>query len=114
MGACGTCGNGSFALPGYQAKMKEARILPKFRFRSWIDKDESQWKKLDIQCIDTVTWGLFLARIHKGSRIIIEQTRINNDGSQPLEPPMRVSQVEIEPVLKKSIDLTLGVFGQGS
>lgn len=65
--------------PGYQAHMKEAKILPKFRFRAWIDKDESQWKKLDIQCIDTVSFGLFLARFHKGSRIIIEQTRINDE-----------------------------------
>jgi hypothetical protein len=65
--------------PGYEPHLKEAKILPKFRFRAWIDKDESQWKKLDIQCIDTVSFGLFLARIHKGSRIIIEQTRINNE-----------------------------------
>ena len=65
--------------PGYQAHLKEAKILPKFRFRAWIDKDESQWKKLDIQCIDTVSFGLFLARVHKGSRIIIEQTRINDE-----------------------------------
>jgi hypothetical protein len=65
--------------PGYQAHMKEAKILPKFRFRAWIDKDESQWKKLDIQCIDTVSFGLFLARFHKGSRIMIEQTRINDE-----------------------------------
>jgi hypothetical protein len=65
--------------PGYQAHLKEAKILPKFRFRAWIDKDESQWKKLDIQCIDTVSFGLFLARIHKGSRIVIEQTRINDE-----------------------------------
>jgi hypothetical protein len=65
--------------PGYQAHLKEAKILPKFRFRAWIDKDESQWKKLDIQCIDTVSFGLFLARIHKGSRITIEQTRINDE-----------------------------------
>ncbi len=65
--------------PGYQAHLKEAKILPKFRFRAWIDKDESQWKKLDIRCIDTVSFGLFLARIHKGSRIIIEQTRINDE-----------------------------------
>jgi hypothetical protein len=65
--------------PGYEAHLKEAKILPKFRFRAWIDKDESQWKKLDIQCIDTVSIGLFLARIHKGSRVIIEQTRINNE-----------------------------------
>jgi hypothetical protein len=65
--------------PGYEPHLKEAKILPKFRFRAWIDKDESQWKKLDIQCIDTVSFGLFLARIHKGSRIIIEQTRINDE-----------------------------------
>jgi len=65
--------------PGYQGHLKESKFLPKFRFRAWIDKDESQWKKLDIQCIDTVSWGLFIARIHKGSRIVIEQTRINDE-----------------------------------
>ena len=65
--------------PGYQGHLKESKFLPKFRFRAWIDKDESQWKKLDIRCIDTVSWGLFLARIHKGSRVIIEQTRINDE-----------------------------------
>jgi len=66
-------------LPGYQAHMKEAKMLPKFRFRAWIDKDESEWTKLDIQCIDTVSFGVFLARFHKGSRIILEQTRVNDE-----------------------------------
>jgi hypothetical protein len=65
--------------PSYEPHLKEARILPKFRFRAWIDQGESQWKKLDIQCIDTVSFGLFLARIHKGSRIVIDQTRINDE-----------------------------------
>jgi hypothetical protein len=65
--------------PGYEPHLKDAKMLPKFRFRAWIDKDESQWKKLDIQCIDTVSFGLFLARIHKGSRIVIEQTRVNDE-----------------------------------
>lgn len=65
--------------PGYEPHSKEAKILPKFRFRAWIDKDETQWKKLDVQCIDTVSFGLVLARIHKGSRIVIEQTRVNNE-----------------------------------
>ena len=65
--------------PGYEAHMKEAKLLPKFRFRAWIDKDESEWTKLDIQCIDTVSFGVFLARFHKGSRIILEQTRVNDE-----------------------------------
>lgn len=63
----------------YKPHLKEAKILPKFRFRAWIDKHEVQWRKLDIQCIDTVSFGLFLVRVHKGSRIIIDQTRVNNE-----------------------------------
>lgn len=65
--------------PGFEAKRKEAKILPKFRFRVWIDRAENQWVKLDAQCIDTVTFGLFLARIHKGSRIVIDTTRVNDE-----------------------------------
>jgi len=65
--------------PGYEPKMKEAKILPKFRFRAWIDKDEIQWKKLDAQCIDTVSFGLLLFRLHKGSHAMFEQTRVNDD-----------------------------------
>jgi len=76
--------------PGYQPHLKDARILPKFRFRAWIDKNESEWKKLDIQCIDTVSFGLVLARIHKGSRILIEQTRVNNEVWLPLHVAVKV------------------------
>ena len=65
--------------PGYQPQLKEAKILPKFRFRAWIDKDDREWKKLDIQCIDTVSFGLILALLHKGSRVVIEQTRVNGE-----------------------------------
>ncbi len=65
--------------PGYQPHHKDGKYLPKFRFRAWIDKTEMQWAKLDIQCIDTVSWGLFIARIHKGSRIVIEQTQVNDE-----------------------------------
>src|SRR5215475_7139603 len=65
--------------PGFEPKRKEAKILPKFRFRVWIDRAENQWVKLDAQCIDTVSFGLFLARIHKGSRIVIDTTRVNDE-----------------------------------
>jgi hypothetical protein len=64
---------------GYEPHLKEARILPKARFRVWIDKGDSQMKKLDIEFIDTISWGLFLARLHKGSRVLIEQTRVNDE-----------------------------------
>ena len=65
--------------PGYEPHMKEAKFLPKFRFRVWVDQAEKQWVKLDIQCIDTVSVGLFLLRVHKGSNIQIEQVRVNDE-----------------------------------
>ena len=65
--------------PGYEPHSKDAKFLPKFRFRAWMDKAESQWVKLDIQCIDTVSVGLFLVRVHKGSNIQIELARVNDE-----------------------------------
>jgi hypothetical protein len=65
--------------PGYKPIRKEAGILPKMRFRVWIDKDDTQMKKIDVQIIDTISFGLFLARLHKGSRVILENTRVNNE-----------------------------------
>jgi hypothetical protein len=65
--------------PGFQPKSRDAKMLPNFRFRVWIDKAESQWVKLDIQCIETASFGWILARVHKGSHIAMELTRVNQD-----------------------------------
>ena len=65
--------------PDYQPHMKEARFLSKVRGRVWIDKDDRQMKKIDVVFIDTVSWGLFLARIHKGSRVVVENVRVNDE-----------------------------------
>ncbi|HTA25911.1 MAG TPA: hypothetical protein VK763_20435 [Terriglobales bacterium] len=65
--------------PGYEPHMKEAKFLSKARGRVWIDKDDRQMKKLDVLFIDTVSYGLFLARIHKGSRVVVENIRVNDE-----------------------------------
>ena len=65
--------------PGYEPKRREARILSKFKGRVWIDKAEAQWVKLDITAIDTISVGFVLARIHKGTRVLIELTRVNDE-----------------------------------
>ena len=59
--------------------MKEAKFLPKFHGRVWIDKNDLQLSKMDVEALDTVSWGLFLARFHKGSRFTLEQTRVNDE-----------------------------------
>jgi hypothetical protein len=65
--------------PGYEPKFREAKFLPKIKGRIWIDKAETQWVKFDIVTTDTISFGLFLARIHKGTRIVVETTRINDE-----------------------------------
>jgi hypothetical protein len=65
--------------PGFVPHMKYANFLPKFHGRVWIDKADLQLAKMDVECLDTVSWGLFLARFHRGSHFMIEQTRVNNE-----------------------------------
>jgi hypothetical protein len=65
--------------PGYEPKNRDARMLSKFKGRVWIDKAEEQWVKLDITAIDTISVGFVLARIHKGTHLVIELTRVNDE-----------------------------------
>lgn len=90
--------------PGYQPHVKEARILPKFRLRVWIDKAETQWVKLDAQAIDTVSFGWFLARLHKGSRVEVEQTQVNGE----VWLPKRIeANVDLRVALLKEYNVTV-------
>lgn len=65
--------------PGYVPHMKEGKFLSKFHGRVWVDKADLQLAKMDVECLDTISWGLFLARFHKGSRLMLEQTRVNDE-----------------------------------
>jgi hypothetical protein len=65
--------------PGYQPHTSGAKILTKFHGRVWIDKDDLQLAKMDIEAIDTVSIGWILAPIHKGTHVTYEQTRVNEE-----------------------------------
>jgi hypothetical protein len=65
--------------PEFHTQIKDAQMLSKFHGRLWIDKREMQLAKMDIEAIDTVSFGWVLARIHKGTRFVYEQTRVNDE-----------------------------------
>lgn len=56
-----------------------ADVLAKLRGKIWVDQKDYDWVKIEAESIDTITWGLFLARIHKGSHFLFEQTRVNDE-----------------------------------
>ncbi len=65
--------------PGFEPQMKEAKFLSKIHGRVWIDKSDLQLAKMDIEILDTMSFGWVLARIHKGTRMMLEQTRVNDE-----------------------------------
>ena len=65
--------------PGFVPDMKYANYLPEFHGRIWIDRADLQMSKLDVEALNTLSWGLFVARLHKGSHFMIEQARINDE-----------------------------------
>jgi len=76
--------------PGFQSHLKYANHLSDFHGRVWIDKEDLQFVKMDVECIKTASWGLFVARIHKGSRFIVEQTRVNDEVWLPKHVAVKV------------------------
>jgi len=65
--------------PRFEPQMKQAKLLSKLHGRVWIDKGDLQLAKMDIEILDTMSFGWVLARIHKGTRVMLEQTRVNDE-----------------------------------
>ena len=76
--------------PGFVPHMKYANYLSKFHGSIWIDKADLQMSKMDIEALDTVSWGVFLARFHKGSHFMIEQTRVNDEVWLPRQVAFKI------------------------
>jgi hypothetical protein len=93
-------------IPDYKPRSKDGKLLSKVRFRTWIDRADAQWVKLDIECIDTISFGLFVARLHKGSTMHVEQTRVNDEVWLPKTFSMKM---DARFVLVKNVDMEVDV-----
>ncbi len=56
-----------------------ADILSKIKGKLWVDKRGYNWVKAEAEATDTISFGLFLVRIHPGSRFNFEQVHLNNE-----------------------------------
>lgn len=65
--------------PGYRPKSREGAALLKIHGKMWIDKTEYQWVRLEAQTTETISFGWFLARLNPGAKLLLEQTRINDE-----------------------------------
>jgi len=64
---------------GYHAKSRDGRALLKIRGKLWIEKTGYQWVRIEAQTTSTISFGLFLARLNPGAKLIFEQQRVNDE-----------------------------------
>lgn len=69
------------AEPGPDCKptLRQAKVLPKVRGRLWIAKRDFGWVKAEVETIDRISFGWFLFRLDKGSRMEFSQRFVNNE-----------------------------------
>jgi hypothetical protein len=60
--------------PGYRARGKYAKVFSRVEGKLWVDKQDFGWIKIDGQVTQSFSMGLILARVERGSRIVMEQT----------------------------------------
>lgn len=64
---------------GYHPTEVMTKAMSKIHGTFWIDKSTNQMVKLDAEATDAVSFGLFLVRVNKGARFVVEQTRVNDE-----------------------------------
>ncbi len=64
---------------GYRPRSTTAKMLAHLQGKLWVDKRDYHLVKADVEVIDTISVGLFLVRVSKGSRATFEQARVNDE-----------------------------------
>jgi hypothetical protein len=77
--------------PGYHAHGKYGKMFSKVEGKLWVDKQDFAWIKVDGEVTQSFSMGLFLARVQRGSHVILEQTCVGDAVWVPKRLEMRAS-----------------------
>lgn len=88
--------------PGYRARGKYGKMFSKVEGKLWIDKQDFGWVKVDGKVTQSFSMGLFVARVQRGSHIIMEQTCVGDAVWVPRHLELRASATIL---FLKSLDI---------
>jgi hypothetical protein len=77
--------------PGYHEHGKYGKMFSKVEGRLWVDKRDFGWIKVDGEVTQSFSMGLLVARVQRGSHIILEQTCVGDGVWVPKRLEMRAS-----------------------
>lgn len=64
---------------GYQPPTRTAKMLLHLQAKLWVDVQDYHLVKAEVEVIHTIWVGLFLVRVAKGSRAVVEQTVVDGE-----------------------------------
>jgi hypothetical protein len=65
--------------PGFPPKSRTAKMLARVHAKLWVDKQDYHLVKGEVEVTDTISMGLFLVLVAKGSHASFEETRVNGE-----------------------------------
>ena len=77
--------------PGYHPHGKFGKMFSKVEGKLWVGKQDFGWIKVDGEVTQSFSMGLFVARVQRGSHIILEQTCVGDAVWVPRRLEVRAS-----------------------
>jgi hypothetical protein len=77
--------------PGYHTPNKYGRLLSNVEGKLWVDKQDFGWVKADGEVTQAFSLGLFVARVQRGSHIVLQQTSVGDAVWLPQRIELRAS-----------------------
>ena len=69
---------------GVKPRTRDGNIMRHFSGRAWISESDYELVRLDVEAIDTVSFGFgMLARVHKGSQASFRRRKVNDEAWLP-------------------------------
>jgi hypothetical protein len=77
--------------PGYHAHGKYGKMFSKVEGKLWVDKQDFGWIKVDGEVTQAFSMGFFVARVQRGSHIILDEMCVGEDVWVPQRIEVRAS-----------------------
>jgi len=78
--------------PGVKTRTRAGGIMRNFKGRAWVSESEYELVRLEVEAIDTVSFGFgVLARLHKGSQASFQRRKVNGDAWLPASASYKIS-----------------------
>lgn len=96
--------------PDFRPKSRDGKMLSKIHGRIWVDKTTGDWLKFDVETLDKITFGGFLASVAPGATITAQQMRVNDELWHPEWVRVRINARALWKKINADAETSYGNF----